>query len=998
MTVVEAQEKTLEVKEANQALDGTEEAKGWWSREQARLVKSRPALAITGPRYFSAKEAALGDDEEAEDEEAPPPPCGASGGASTASMSTYPSLEDLLSSGASLTACHWPGCGKTFGKFRQLVSHIKKTHNVTKDEMKDHWVHEEEWRERNPATISEQELDHVALVWTASGDVDEASITCTKCAVPLRKGAAARHMCKAHHLEEGDVKAWNTQWDATLIANTAKRAAKARLLGLEDEASQQEAHCRARLRLTCAILHAGFGQDGPGEGAAWARASGGAAPPMGTEPQAASPPPCSAAGPPPGPSLMRPKPKPVPRRGVSPAAEDPDAVEDRLALRQIKAYGRDDDMSPQPATIGLDAASLAAISHLTAALSGPSSSRVAAALAGAPGGAHPPRLVEVAINDDAERWTYTQDEAYRHAWPLPPKEVDLSAFHEYITSTVGLVEETAAAHVLRMKYFFSVFDFPSGADLCGVLASIFKSNLSQRAVKLGILHPERPITNSILVALSRYIDFARVLCAQNDWAALRKDLDNFWTAHFGPLKARAQRDSKGSGDRKLDYDEERVGNFAPSDVNRAGVENALIDLHTIWLQVVESGEPAPIEARRAANIIMMGLTYCNMFGGRPGEWEKLKRAQVEEFLASGESYLTLVEHKTDRTHGKLGRHVPPGNIAAMKKVLDIHPPDSKRFFAVTGGTRDRVMANALLLRYGRIYLPGYEHPGPTLSRKYFTTEAADDDNVEKAKAVVAEVNAHRASTAARNYNVLKPAKLAMKGAVTFKIYRGDPLSWPSDEQLDAKREESLARVAKAFKGRASRDLAEADEGDEGDEDIDVGGDDGGGDGCDGDAEGGDVGDGGEEGGDQGPGAPGGAPARARKRGEKKEKKADKEKKEKRKADKKEKKHKGNDRKERKAKKEKKRKHDTKDDKDRARSGSDEALFDIDMERELFGGSDMSTDDGLSEGCTPSSATAAAPPAPSAGAAAGRCSGGSALRAVVVAHGAARARARKADER
>ena len=45
LTVAEAQEKTLEVKEANQALDGTEEAKGWWSREQARLVKSRPALA-----------------------------------------------------------------------------------------------------------------------------------------------------------------------------------------------------------------------------------------------------------------------------------------------------------------------------------------------------------------------------------------------------------------------------------------------------------------------------------------------------------------------------------------------------------------------------------------------------------------------------------------------------------------------------------------------------------------------------------------------------------------------------------------------------------------------------------------------------------------------------------------------------------------------------------------------------------------------------------------
>eukprot|EP00959_Pyramimonas_sp_CCMP1952_P353125 7398093-Pyramimonas_sp.AAC.1 len=61
----------------------------------------------------------------------------------------------------------------------------------------------------------------------------------------------------------------------------------------------------------------------------------------------------------------------MPRPAAPPAEEE----EGRLALRQIKAYGPCDGMPPRPATIGLDAAPLAAIGNLTAALGGPSGSR-----------------------------------------------------------------------------------------------------------------------------------------------------------------------------------------------------------------------------------------------------------------------------------------------------------------------------------------------------------------------------------------------------------------------------------------------------------------------------------------------------------------------------------------------------------------------------------------------------------------------------------------------
>ena len=244
----------------------------------------------------------------------------------------------------------------------------------------------------------------------------------------------------------------------------------------------------------------------------------------------------------------------------------------------------------------------------------------------------------------------------------------------------------------------------------------------------------------------------------------------------------------------------RVANLPPAEINQAGVKAAMIDLQILWEQVMDRGGAAPIEAQRAANVIMMGLTYCNSFAGRPGEWETLRRDSVEQLISAGTTTLIMKRHKTAYRHGKLGRHVPPGNLVAMRKCLDIHPPDSVLFFdtAAAGGKRARVRAGDLLKKYGKTYTPNHQHPGPTLSRKFFSTEADDDSDLAKAKAMVAECNAHLGPTANASYVVPKAERVAAQSAATFRTYKGDPVPWPSPEEVESRRAESKQRALKAF--------------------------------------------------------------------------------------------------------------------------------------------------------------------------------------------------------
>ena len=142
--------------------------------------------------------------------------------------------------------------------------------------------------------------------------------------------------------------------------------------------------------------------------------------------------------------------------------------------------------------------------------------------------------------------------------------------------------------------------------------------------------------------------------------------------------------------------------------------------------------------------------------GRPGEWESMLRSDVERLLIQGGNALIVEDHKTFSQYGALGRYIPPGNIEAMDRVLQIHPAESILFLSPTGAAGKRVTASNLLARYGDIYTPGFQRPGPTLQRKFFCTAAFDESNQGKAFKVLAELDGHTVPTAKSNYVCVKP--------------------------------------------------------------------------------------------------------------------------------------------------------------------------------------------------------------------------------------------------
>jgi len=197
--------------------------------------------------------------------------------------------------------------------------------------------------------------------------------------------------------------------------------------------------------------------------------------------------------------------------------------------------------------------------------------------------------------------------------------------------------------------------------------------------------------------------------------------------------------------RKFDRDAERLRNLPPVGILKAGIQEAMTDIHWLW-QGLSAGQEASPNMRHAANTAMMGLIFMNSYAGRPGEWASLTRAKVEECLSSGQSFVAMDDHKTAVEYGTLGRHVSAGNAIAMGKLLDIHPAAYERFFAPTRGQSEKVVPSNLLLKFGTVYFPKFQAPTPTLMRYYFHDAVRDERNSEKAFEMLCSTDKHKVRT------------------------------------------------------------------------------------------------------------------------------------------------------------------------------------------------------------------------------------------------------------
>ena len=303
-------------------------------------------------------------------------------------------------------------------------------------------------------------------------------------------------MGKLHEVEGDVVKTWLSHRDGKLLCNTRRRVRGASDPG---EVARLEGHCRSHLLFTRAIFAIEYRREGQPRDGGVSESGDGAE------------------------RQLQPSDPPDTGRSVEGAA---DGVADDVA-----AAPKAELTAPGPADI-------VRLSNLLEALPAAISREFREASRGASAKCEVAET-EAAVCQGARAWVYAPDSAFRQRWPLKPKDMDLAEFHAYLLETVGLEKRTADSHVRQATYFFSLFDFPDDADLVGLLVALCRTNVMSQAVKLPIMHPNRPMTYYVITSAMHFVDFAKRKCNLMDWHCALKVIEKLQTLFLEPLKAGA---------------------------------------------------------------------------------------------------------------------------------------------------------------------------------------------------------------------------------------------------------------------------------------------------------------------------------------------------------------------------------------------------------------------------------------------------------------------------
>ena len=721
-------------------------------------------------------------------------------------MDDYPQKEQVR--GREMR-CHFQDCGKVFAHFRSLVAHLQASHAIARSELAGHWVHAEYLRERRrTAVLGLRESEFVSIAVDDEEVVDEKLCVCIPCAKVIGKVSCAKHMVNVHGLPKDVVSKWCVRKDGDLLRRKRARA-------------YEEAHlCLTRAWLASRMMPAAA-EDGveqeqevaldddesevvedQGESAEEEALVGD----DGRLPQQ----PLSVAG-----GVVSAEISSGSKFAWPSAKYAPRALQDTAQSRAAANVG----VSPA-ATVSIEASALSqTLGQIATALG-----RALSSGASSSGSQFEEAAPRVKFTPEALAWNVgaESEDVRRSSWPLlPNSKVPLQRFFVYLVNAKGLEDTSAQGHLLRMTYFFGMFDLPTDFSQEGFMAAFFSSGIAEQWAALPIMSPERPTTRNMTSALLHYVDFLILDCERRQHREAGRCINLLRADVLKPLCKRTLKARAIDENRLREEDAERLLKLPKPEVLREAIREAMIDLHHVWEACRARGAPA-LYHKGIANTIMLGLVFCNSYAGRPGEWTRLKRCQVEEMLKDKKSLLTFRKHKTAWKYGSLGRHVPPGNRAAMAKLLDIHPATAELFFDPPRLETKLVSCNALLTRFSAVYTPEYQPLQATLMRKLFHSKALEERPADRMFKALCKSDKHSLKCGLKSYVAANAAQDARMTAAVYKAILGDPVEWPTAEELSAGKERSLARlqqwVSRAKKLAETEPCGDAEQGDEGDED------------------------------------------------------------------------------------------------------------------------------------------------------------------------------------
>ena len=407
--------------------------------------------------------------------------------------------------------------------------------------------------------------------------------------------------------------------------------------------------------------------------------------------------------------------------------------------------------------------------------------------------------------------------------------------------TSGIVPESFVAYVKRMtkapgsagialqgvEYFFSTFELPSSPPpILTLYKELVAQGLITQAMGLELWDASIPWTCKMISGMTLFADWLGIHAEDLSDEKGMQVANSLAKRHLLPLKKQlpSAKDDRLARRKKID----RQRRYKLPSVQEQGeaVNWSLIDLEIMldaYAKEQEETGTIPASARRVINACFLGTYSYRSYPGRPGEVNDFKVDIFLEFVADqGAWYVVIEDHKTAKTHGPMGRMIPPQLKDLLPKILKYSCKDRNLLLPPARGTTKATAVNKALVDWAAVYTPGYQHPEPTLYRKAVETEIAHKDNVQKAaemnklipdnvvQASAASVKAarmagHHKSTANQHYILENgnPELDAMISRAYIHIFKG-PLPPLTPEQQEAKRSRTAQDILRDFATKATR--------------------------------------------------------------------------------------------------------------------------------------------------------------------------------------------------
>ena len=402
------------------------------------------------------------------------------------------------------------------------------------------------------------------------------------------------------------------------------------------------------------------------------------------------------------------------------------------------------------------------------------------------------RIPALTLGPFVKTWDHPPDgdQKKRHRYPKDAPEAiavfdDYKEFVPYTKLNTKMQDAGSLDKVLNnLNRFFALIVIDGPCTFIGALCGLHKAGLIHDMFSLPLLDHKYGWVRWMIGGLLGLAKFSLVLCRRDHWDETARLLNGCIDECLTGLMKQNNRRRLALNSEHLYKDFYRLEDFPEVACIKQAVKAAMAKIAVIHRHCLDT---VPYKLRLEAATALAGIIYYNAFAGRCGEWEQLEREYVKDELAQHCDYVICKKHKTVNVYGHIAKHVPAGNLTAFKLYMQLPGKETGQFIEppTATATSGRASVPGLLKRFGQTALQKEDPPTSTFIRKMFHSSLLRIAKEKDLMRLMERVDAHSAAVASRVYAIKSPRDDAELARLLFLDVYGEPVSFPSDEEIDA---------------------------------------------------------------------------------------------------------------------------------------------------------------------------------------------------------------------